>query len=168
MAEIRKAKPEDVPFVAEIISAASAYFRSQGIDQWQRGYPNVESVRKDIADGTGYVLVENGEVTGTCCISFDTDPNYAVIENGNWLNDEPYGVIHRIAVRPDRKGNHLADDFILQARKMAEERSIKNLRADTHADNHSMQRLLERNGFIPCGRVYVGEHEPRIAYQKKC
>jgi hypothetical protein len=25
------------------------------------------------------------------------DPTYAVIENGNWLNDEPYGVIHRIA-----------------------------------------------------------------------
>ncbi|HAC44342.1 MAG TPA: GNAT family N-acetyltransferase, partial [Paraprevotella xylaniphila] len=40
-----------------------------------------------------------------------------------------------------------------------------NLRADTHADNLIMQKLLKANGFHECGIIYTRE-SPRIAYQK--
>ena len=41
-----------------------------------------------------------------------------------------------------------------------------NLRADTHADNAVMQRLLEGAGFVRCGIIYTDDGMPRLAYQK--
>ena len=40
-----------------------------------------------------------------------------------------------------------------------------NIRIDTHADNATMQRLIEKNGFTKCGTIYVRDGSPRIAYQ---
>ena len=40
-----------------------------------------------------------------------------------------------------------------------------NLRIDTHDDNKKMQHLIEKNGFIRCGIIYVYDGSPRIAYQ---
>ena len=30
-----------------------------------------------------------------------------------------------------------------------------------------MQHVLEKNGFVPCGIIYVEDGSPRIAYQTK-
>ena len=36
----------------------------------------------------------------------------------------------------------------------------QNIRADTHADNQIMQKLMEKNGFMKCGIIYVKmEHQ---------
>lgn len=40
----------------------------------------------------------------------------------------------------------------------------RNVRADTHADNRTMQHLLEENGFLPCGVIHVRDGTPRLAY----
>ena len=40
-----------------------------------------------------------------------------------------------------------------------------NIRIDTHYDNKIMQKLIERNDFKRCGRIYVADGTPRIAYQ---
>ena len=44
--------------------------------------------------------------------------------------------------------------------------ALRELRADTHADNKIMQHLLEKNGFTKCGIIHVEDGTPRIAYQK--
>ena len=41
---------------------------------------------------------------------------------------------------------------------------FRNVRADTHADNRTMQHLLEENGFLPCGTIHVRDGTPRLAY----
>lgn len=42
-----------------------------------------------------------------------------------------------------------------------------HLRIDTHPDNHVMQNLLRKNGFVHCGTVYVVEDTyPRLAFEK--
>ena len=77
---------------------------------------------------------------------------------GRWLNDKPYGVIHRLA--SNGKTGGVARLCIAWCAARAD-----NLRADTHADNLVMQRLLLANGFQPCGIIYTRE-SPRLAYQK--
>ncbi len=163
---IRKTEIKDIPSVMKVIDAAKAYFKDSGIDQWQNGYPNEEALKADIAKGCSYVLSEEDQIVGTCFITFERDPYYTVIENGSWQNDEEYGVVHRIAVLPSYKGKGYAAQFIREAERQAKEKSIRNLRADTHADNRSMRRMLEKNGFVYCGDVYVRDHAPRIAFQK--
>ena len=90
---------------------------------------------------------------------FGADPTYQVIEDGAWIDDRPYGVIHRIASREGVRG---AGSFCMQW-GFAE---CGNLRMDTHEDNKVMQHVLEKNGFRRCGRIYVEDGSPRIAYQK--
>lgn len=41
-----------------------------------------------------------------------------------------------------------------------------NLRIDTHDDNRIMQHILEKTGYVKCGRIYVEDGSPRIAYHK--
>ena len=41
-----------------------------------------------------------------------------------------------------------------------------NIRIDTHAQNTTMQRQLEKNGFAECGIVYMADGAERIAFQK--
>ncbi len=163
---IRRTEEKDVPAVMEVIEDARANLKARGIPQWQNGYPNADSIRQDIKDGASWLMEENGKIVGTCCIRLERDPCYAYIENGEWLNDEDYAVIHRIAVFVPERGHGYAGMFFRLAGEIAREGGCRNLRADTHELNLSMQKALRKEGFVPCGIVYMQDGSPRIGFQK--
>ena len=158
--EIRKTTLADIPEIMEIYTIARSFMRKTGNPtQWAGGYPKEELIRKDIASGDSYVAVENGEIEAVFVFWMGEDPTYKVIEDGAWRNDAPYGVLHRIASRGRVKG--IGSECIQWCFAQC-----GNLRGDTHADNHVMQRVMKKNGFVKCGRIYIADGSPRIAYQK--
>lgn len=163
---IRKSEYDDVKEIWEIFQEAISYFHDVGINQWQYGYPNEDVIIDNIKEGNSYVVEEDGRIVGTCYIAQIIDPNYAYIEEGEWLNDEAYYVIHRIAIRNAYKGKQVADLFMKKALALASASNINNIRVDTHPENVSMQKWIARNGFEKVGVVYVGQHEKRYAYQR--
>lgn len=162
---LRKSLPEDIPAIMELIGEAQEYFRNKGIDQWQNGYPNPESIMNDIALEHSFVLEKDAKVVATAMISFDGEPTYNKID-GAWLTDNPYVVIHRVAVRNDLKGYNLAGEIFDQAERMCRERGISSFRVDTHEKNLSMQRLLTKRGFHYCGVIIVSYGAARLAFEK--
>lgn len=58
----RVTKEEDLPAVMTILHQAQAYFKAHGIDQWQDGYPDEATLRRDIQNGTAYVAELDGAV----------------------------------------------------------------------------------------------------------
>lgn len=84
-------------------------------------------------------------------------PTYQYIENGAWLNDAPYVTIHRIA------GDGRTHGILRCAADYCKSISA-NVRIDTHENNTTMQRQIEKNGFKRCGTIYVEDGSPRIAY----
>ena len=54
--KIRATEERDLPAVMEILHQAQAYFKAQGIDQWQDGYPDEATIRQDIQNGTAYLV----------------------------------------------------------------------------------------------------------------
>ena len=158
---IRPATFTDLDRLMEIFEAARRFMESTGNpNQWINGYPQRALIAEEISQEHCYVCQdEEGKTIGTFCFVPSPDPNYACIEDGAWLNDAPYHVIHRLASDGSEKGIFKAciDWCALQD---------TNLRADTHADNKVMQHLLEKNGFIRCGIIYVSNGTPRIAYQQ--
>ncbi len=164
--KIRNTEERDIPAVLDLYEAAKKSLRERGIPQWQDGYPNEESLRKDMADGVSYVMEEDGEVIGTACIQLKDDPNYSYVEGGSWLNEEPYAVIHRITVAYAKKGRGYAGKFFAFAEELAKNDGRRNVRADTHAKNASMKKALETFGFRACGTVYMADGAPRIAYHR--
>ena len=165
---IRKTEEKDTAAVLAVYEDARQYFFHNGIPQWQNGTPNLETLQEDMRRGYSYVLEENGRIIGTACIIEESDPDYLSISGGAWLNDEPYVSVHRTAVANDAKGKGVGSWFFAEAERYARARGYRNLRVDTHPDNHSMQRLIEKNGFTACGRIYIPRENngPRIAYQK--
>ena len=86
MIEIKKASFENIENIIEITKKTKSFLKSQGLDQWQQGYPNESSIRNDIINNNSYVLLDNGVINATAAIIFDNDPNYSTIYNGKWLS----------------------------------------------------------------------------------
>lgn len=158
--EIRKSTVKDLDRIMEIYDIARDFMRASGNPtQWGDGYPVRALIEEDIARGEGYVITDGEEIHGVFMFMQREEPTYAKIE-GAWLNDLPYGTIHRVAT--DGKCRGLFDVCVAYC-----ETITKNLRVDTHHDNLPMQRAIERNGFTKCGIIYMlHDGTPRIAYQK--
>ncbi len=173
---IRKTTLNDLDAVMKIYARARGFMAETGNPtQWKDSYPSEELIRRDIADGASYVCVEkrsgdtgadeNGSsedsevIEAVFMYDMREDPTYAVIEDGAWPNDRPYGVLHRIAGSGRRKG---VASFCMQWCFA----QCGNLRCDTHDNNKIMQHVLKKNGFEYCGRIYVEDGSPRVAFQK--
>lgn len=164
---IRKTATTDIPTIMEIIGDAQRYLRACGVDQWQDGYPTSATIAEDIENGNSYAVIDDGEIAGTVAVSFDGEPNYAEIRNGEWMNAEPYAVIHRIAVSDRYRNRGVAAEIMRFAERLCRERGVGNIRVDTHADNLSMQRLLAKFGYEYCGEITIlSSGAPRNAYMK--
>lgn len=158
---IRPTELKDLPLVMGIYEYARSFMRANGnATQWVNGYPSEELIRQEIEDNHSFVCIgEQGEIAGTFCFILGDDPTYRQIYEGAWLNDAPYGVIHRMATNGKRKG--VADacfDWCME--------KSDNIRVDTHKDNLVMQHILEKRGFRRCGIIYVRDGTERIAYQR--
>lgn len=158
--EIVTAKEADLPRILEIYDIAKAYMRASGNpNQWNGAYPDPETLRTDMEKQRLYVYKKNGRIHGVFMLLLEEEPTYAYIEDGSWREEAPYGTIHRLAGDGEVKG--------LFAKCVAFcEKKVPYLRADTHFDNHTMQHLLEKNGFERRGIIYLKNGDPRIAYQK--
>lgn len=109
--EFRKAVKADVLEIMEIIKDAQDYLKEQRIDQWQNGYPNIETIIKDIEYGNGYVLVKDSNIVGYVVAVFGEEKSYEFIYERKWLSSQPYVVIHRLAIDSKYKGLGLASIF---------------------------------------------------------
>lgn len=158
---IRAAKKEDLSKIKEIYAYAREQMRLAGNgDQWGSNRPPAEVIERDIENGDMYLVYENDELCGVFSLIIGEDPTYRSIEGGSWLNDEPYGTIHRIASNGRAKG------IMQRALEFAESR-IGNIRVDTHEKNTAMRSILAKNGFTQCGIIYVDDGTPRLAFQKE-
>lgn len=164
--EFRKTLEKDVDSVMEIIKQSQQYFKEQGIDQWQNGYPNSDVIKNDISNDHSFVLLKDKKIVATTALSFDGEETYNEIYEGKWLSNEDYAVIHRIAVDTSHKGSGLAGDIIKEVEKKCSGNGIKSIKVDTHEENKSMQKLLLKNGFDYCGVIYLEDGDKRIAFEK--
>ena len=163
--KIRKTTEEDFDRVMSIYEHARAFMAEHGNpNQWgPTSWPPEELIHSDIEKGDSYVCInDNGEVVGVFyyVCGENIEPTYDVIEDGEWVGGDNYGVVHRIASDGSEKG--IGSFCINWAFDQC-----GHLRMDTHEDNYVMQNLLTRLGFRHCGTIYVYEdHYPRLAYEK--
>ena len=149
----------------EIYARARAFMAKTGNpNQWgPANWPPRALIENDIKTGHSYVCVNGeGAVTGVFFYTQgeNAEPTYREITGGSWLEDGPYGVVHRIAADGAGKG---VGTFCLNWAFA----QCGRLRIDTHADNTVMQNLLTKLGFQKRGIVYVREdRDPRFAYEK--
>lgn len=158
MFTIRKATESDTPAITAIYDTARSFMRANGnMKQWVGGYPSVANISADIAAGNLYLITVSDMIVGVFCLIIGEDPTYCIIE-GRWLNDRPYGTIHRIASSGKYRG--IADAALDYSLTLT-----GDIRIDTHEDNIPMQRWCKKKGFAYCGIIHLADGSPRLVYQ---
>ncbi len=158
---IRKSTLADLPIILNLRDQAREIMRSYGNTfQWPDGYPRDDMFLKDIELGGSHVMLdEEGTIVGTFALLPSPEVTYNVIYDGQWLDDESYHVIHRIASTPDSHG-------VLDALLDYCESKVGNIRIDTHEANIIMRKGLEKHGYWYCGIIHLLNGDERMAFQK--
>lgn len=159
---IRHATMDDLPVILRLRDQAREIMRSYGNTfQWPDGYPRDDMFRSDIEQGGSHVIAdESGAIVGTFALLPSPEVTYNKIYDGQWLDDAPYHVIHRIASTPDSHG-------VLDAVLDYCEAVAPNIRIDTHEANVIMRKGLQRHGYHYCGIIYLLDGNERMAFQKR-
>lgn len=158
--KIRLAQEMDLPQIQNIYALARQFMvENRNPDQWGTTYPQESILRNDLDQNHLYVCEDEDVIVGVFCYFVGIEPDYLEIFDGNWCNDLPYGVVHRLAACGKRRGiaSHCLEYAFSQC---------GNLRIDTHRDNIPMQRLLAKSGYHRCGIIHCSHGGDRIAYQK--
>ena len=159
---IRKANYKDLEEIRLIYQSARKFMSDNGNpNQWGTNNPPLSRTEEDLRENNLYVVEDDKDILAVFFYKYGDDPTYKIIYQGSWLNNSPYGVIHRIAVSDKARGKGIAGicfDFAYS--------QCKNLKIDTHKDNIPMQRALAKHGFKQCGIIHLINGDERIAFQK--
>lgn len=165
---LRRATLADVPAIMPIIANAKALLKADGSPQWQDGYPDEGTIKRDIMAQQSWLLIVDGQVAGTAAQVIADDPNYHEITGDGWQNNTaPYATIHRIALSAGFAGQHLSHYFFSNLISQAYQQGIRHFRIDTHDMNQRMQAIATSLGYQYRGTIHVDEpgDNARRAYE---
>lgn len=159
---MRQAKNKDLIHITAIIDDSRHFLKKQGLDQWQSGYPNQNTIVSDLQKERGYVLIVDNQVAGYVALLSGEDPVYTNITSGKWLNQsQEYIAIHRFAISNQYRGQKLAQRFMTAILTYFFQMGIVDFRIDTHPENIPMQAVIAGNGFSRRGNIYIDENNSR-------
>ena len=160
----RKASLADQDIIWDILQQAIKRRKEEGSNQWQDGYPNIDSIKNDIENDYGYVLESENQILGYAAVIFEIEPAYEIIE-GKWLSNQEYVVIHRVAVSEVYVGLGIATIIFQEVEKVALSKNIFSIKVDTNFDNTPLLKILNKLNYAYCGEVYF-RGSARKAFQK--
>lgn len=160
---LRLANKNEATACYRFINDARAYHKSMGFEQWRPDYPTQQTIHDDIHSGYGYVFEEDAIPVGYCCIIMEEEPAYRHIE-GQWVTQNPYAVVHRMAFGTEKRGRGLSHAAFLTIKSLCLSAGIHSIRVDTQEENKVMQHILEKEGFVFCGIIQFGGG-PKRAYE---
>ncbi len=157
---IRLAEKQELDDIMRIFACAQKYMAENGNPtQWGNTHPSRELIRDDIEKGILYVgQCDDGKIHCAFALIGGIDPTYVNIYDGKWLNEDEYLTVHRIA------SDGVYHGIFKECMDFCKTK-CDNIRIDTHEDNKTMRHVLNKNGFVYCGVIYLENGEPRIAYQ---
>ena len=161
---LSRATPKDASEIWIIIQQAIEQRRADGSNQWQNGYPNLQSIEEDIEKKVGFVLIENHQILAYAAVIFDGEPAYDSIV-GKWLSNQNYVVVHRVATSNLFKKQGVGTKLFLEIEHLALQNQIYSIKVDTNFDNIPMLKILDKLYYTHCGEVML-KGAPRMAFEK--
>lgn len=150
---IRRAKPEDLHEIMQLIHRVVPLMRESGNLQWDDDYPNLSVFESDLQKDLLWVEEVDRRIAGVAAITTDQYAEYADV---GWDVSEKAIVVHRLAVDPEFRGRGVAAALMHQAELVAVEKGIQVLRVDTNTQNVATQKLFPKLGYIFAGEIGLG------------
>ena len=161
----RQANLQDFDACWRLIDTARWKMMADGRHQWTAEYPSRELIIADIKSGEAYVLTDEDDVKTYGVVAQNGEPAYEQ-STAEWLTKGDYMVIHRLAVSPNARGKGLAKQFFQGVEAMCRQQNMHSIKVDTNHDNREMRGLLQRLGFVECGKIDYGPRGMRLAFER--
>lgn len=154
---IRLANTSDTNRIFEIYEYARAYMKAHGNpNQWGDNRPEKSLTKDDIKNQRCYVMEDEGHIFACFVFTIGFEKEY----EAKFPSNDKYGVIHRVASDGSKRG--IVERIVDFAKG-----KVNFLRIDTHEDNKTMQKCIERQNFKRLGIIYLEDKSPRILYELK-
>ena len=154
---IRLANTSDTNRIFEIYEYARAYMKAQGNPyQWGDNRPEKSLTKDDIKNQRCYVMEDEGHIFACFVFTIGFEKEY----EAKFPSKIEYGVIHRVASDGSKSG--IVERIVDFAKG-----KVNLLRIDTHEDNKTMQKGIERQNFKKLGIIYLEDKSARILYELK-
>ena len=168
---LKLATTNEIDIIMNIINDAKAYLKQQSLSQWnlEDGYPRKEDMLRDIKNNNCYLYLEDDVVIGCMSIIFTPDENYYEI-NGEWLSNQKYASIHRIAINNNYHNKNIGVKMLLETEEIVKNKNVFSIKIDTHKDNIPMSKTIEKAGYTYCGIITLKRSNIdnlRNAYEKR-
>lgn len=154
---IRLANTSDTNRIFEIYEYARAYMKAhRNPNQWEDNRPEKSLTKDDIKKQRCYVMEDECNIFACFVFTIGFEKEY----EAKFPSNDKYGVIHRVASDGSKSG--IVERIVDFAKG-----KINLLRIDTHEDNKTMQRAIERQNFKKLGIIYLEDKSARILYELK-
>ena len=164
--KIRLAKNDDIKRIVEIANACADHMISKGIFQWNKDYPNKETFKNDLDQGTLFTIEDKHEILGCICISLNIDEFYKSVK---WITETNKNVyVHRLAIHPQYQGRGLALKLMNYANEFAIQNNCESIRLDTFSGNPRNNKFYILQGYTKIGEIYFRNQSemPFNCYEK--
>ena len=153
---LRLAGPGDLDNVAGLVREASAWLRSEGIDQWRAPWPDRagqrERILNDLFKGKTWLVRDGQTVAAT--ITIDTDEPLDLNERPVWPPDKsqrPALYVRRVTVSRRYAGRGLGGALLDWAADVAKrDHGAELIRIDVRTTNKKLHAYYERQRFTRC------------------
>src|SRR5690349_3255097 len=139
---IRSARPDELAVVEGLLSEASTWLASRGIDQWQSP-PHRDRIAAALEQGVCFLAFKDGKPIATMQVDDFADPEF-------WTpDDDPSAALylHRMAVSRGVAGGAVGTTLLDWAAGRAAAQGKRWLRLDAWKDNEGLHRYYGAAGF---------------------
>ncbi|MFJ9508432.1 GNAT family N-acetyltransferase [Streptomyces anulatus] len=139
---IRAGRPDELSAVESLLSEASAWLASRGIDQWQYP-PHRDRITEALERGVCFLAFRDGKPVATIQVDDFADPDFWTPE------DRPDAAlyVHRMAVTRTASGADIGGLLLDWASERAAAQGKRWLRLDAWKDNQGLHRFYKGAGF---------------------
>lgn len=149
---IRTADRKDTDTLMAMIRRVVDAMQDNGIDQWDRFYPNERIIQEDIKAGSLFVDYEEETICGMIVLNDDQSREYDTVD---WhFHADHVLVIHRLCVDPLHQGQGIATRLMAYAETFGRKQNYQVIRLDTFSKNPYALRLYDRLGYRRSGIVW--------------
>jgi ribosomal protein S18 acetylase RimI-like enzyme len=162
---IRAAEESDIQKVMALYKKCTVKMNHAGLFNWHENYPDLVTIRNDIQTGTLYIL-ETDHIHGAVALNDDQPPEYVDIK---WEHhEEPFLVVHRLAISPDQQGKGYGIKLMDFAEELAASTTCPSIRMDVYTINTPGRKLYQKLNYTELNEFFFpGFDIPFVGLEKK-
>ncbi len=143
---------DDLPIIIDLYRRGVEGMQKAGIDQWDKTYPNAQTIEEDVKNGDLHICVCDGKISAAFALNTLVDEEY---ETASWQNpDANWIAMHRLCVNPDFQRMGIGRACMQEIERYALKNGYNAIRLDTFSKNTKALPMYESLGFKAVGEAF--------------